>query len=74
MVDRHDIYRTSVAWEGLPEPVQVVWRRAVMPVAELTLTGHRVRAAQGESRTGIAACRQTTWTGSGSPCQAIEVR
>lgn len=39
VVARHDALRTAIHWEGLPEPMQVVHRRVVVPVEWLQQDG-----------------------------------
>ncbi|MGW7587203.1 amino acid adenylation domain-containing protein, partial [Kitasatospora sp. NPDC054769] len=53
VVDRHDILRTAVLWENLPQPLQVVLRQAPVAVEEIALTGD-----QGEDAVArlLAAC------------------
>ncbi|MDZ4813888.1 MAG: condensation domain-containing protein, partial [Pseudomonadota bacterium] len=38
VIDRHDILRSSMCWQGLSQPVQVVLCHALLPVQELVLS------------------------------------
>jgi amino acid adenylation domain-containing protein len=41
VIDRHDILRTAILWGQLPQPLQVVYRHAVLPVEVLALNEQR---------------------------------
>jgi amino acid adenylation domain-containing protein len=41
VIDRHDVLRTAILWEGLPNPVQVVYRTVALPVEEIALDNAR---------------------------------
>ncbi len=46
VIDRHDNLRTAVVWEQLPQPLQVVYRKAVLTLEEVPLDPHRPSADQ----------------------------
>ncbi|SDU54479.1 non-ribosomal peptide synthetase [Pseudomonas mediterranea] len=49
VIDRHDILRTCVQWDGLPQAVQVVQRQARLPVHSVTLDSHQDPLSQLEA-------------------------
>lgn len=46
VVRRHDVLRTAIAWEGCPEPLQVVWREAEITTEFLEVDPGRDALAQ----------------------------
>ncbi|MGH8410972.1 MAG: condensation domain-containing protein, partial [Pseudomonas sp.] len=46
VIDRHDILRTSMAWDRLDEPLQVVWRKASLACEEARLDGDAMTQLQ----------------------------
>ncbi|MGJ5235415.1 amino acid adenylation domain-containing protein, partial [Bradyrhizobium oligotrophicum] len=57
VIDRHDVLRTSIVWDGLSVPAQVVSRRALLDVTEVVLDGDGPAHLQLASRFDPRSCR-----------------
>ncbi|MDP4983118.1 non-ribosomal peptide synthetase [Pseudoalteromonas tunicata] len=45
LIERHDVLRTAILWRGRAQALQVVQRRAYLPVTRLDLSGSDIKSA-----------------------------
>ncbi|WP_340615913.1 amino acid adenylation domain-containing protein [Xenorhabdus entomophaga] len=57
VIDRHDILRSAMHWQELLKPVQVVYRQALLPIIELTLSAEESAETQLRRLTDSRAVR-----------------
>ncbi len=70
IVDRHDILRTAVMWQGLARPVQVVYRQVRLPVSTVRLEGDADVLEQWRERMSLRRLRMDLRT---APLMRVEV-
>ena len=70
VVDAHDALRIAVVWEGVPRPVQVVLRRALVPVEYVVLEASRSPREQLRER---SAPPQPKWDLGRGPLARLQV-